>query len=195
MSSLSLILSAENSFAATTAESGFSFPKVAAEVYELQLQGAASSQYFVKSVRAGGIEFNGPLLDLRHTGDLPVTVTLSDKGAAVNAAIKTDTPDPQHMTVILIPDIPAADQREHLTRQATPDYNGIFTIHNIPPGDYRLFAWLDLPETVWNDPDFWSAIRDKGAAVTLGESEKKSLEVPLIPATEIASSLTRLGLR
>jgi hypothetical protein len=196
LSAMTLVLSADNgSFASASADDGFVFPKVALAGYQIRLQGVASAKYFVKSVRVGSVESPDATLDLRRTGDSPVTITLSDKGAAIKGRIKTESPDRAGTTVTLIPDVTDAERRELQATESTADQNGVFSIENIPPGDYRLFAWEYLPEDEWKDADFWSAIKDQGVGVKLMESEKKSIELPLISATEIAALLARSGIQ
>jgi hypothetical protein len=185
----------EGSVETTSAETGFDLPGVSATAYFISLAGGATSKYFVKSIRAGNSESPGALLDLRRTGDAPVTVVLSDKGAALSISVKTDSPDPANTTVLFIPDIADAEVREHRVIEPTADHNNVYSIRNVPPGDYRVFAWRDIEEDAWNDPDFWNLIREKGVGVKLRDSDRQSIEVPLIPAAEMTAMLARLGLQ
>jgi hypothetical protein len=196
LSSVTLELSSDDSSGASaSADEGFVFPKIALASYQIRVRSRASSRYFVKSVRAGSMEFPGATLDLRRSGEAPVTITLSNKGAAIHGRLKTDSPDPTGATVTLIPDVLDPEQRERETSETTADQNGVFSIDNIPPGDYRLFAWQNLPEDVWQDPDFWSAMKDKGVSVKLSESEKKSIDLPLISAPDLAALLARMNIQ
>jgi hypothetical protein len=185
----------EGSFETASVETGFALANVAATAYFVSLGGRGASNYFVKSIRAGNTEFPGSLLDLRRTGVVPITVVLSDKGAGLNIALKTDSPDPANTTVLLIPDIPDAALRERRVKELSADQNNIYAVKNVPPGDYRLFAWRDIEEEAWNDPDFWNLIRERGVSVKLRDSDRQSIEIPLIPAAEMTGILARLGLQ
>lgn len=135
LSSVSLQLHADSGgFAVTSANNDFTFSRVSLAAYQLHVQSSPSHKYFVKAIRVGGVESPGPMLDLRRAGDEPVTVVLSDKGAEIKAVIKADSPAPARTTVILIPDIPDPDLRERLSREVTPDQNGVYSIAKIPPG-------------------------------------------------------------
>lgn len=196
LSSLIIAMSSDQgSFQTANAETGFTIPNVARDTYFISLAGGAASRYFVKAIRAGSALFPGPMLDLRRTGDAQVTIVLSEKGATLTVSLKAEPPDPTHTTVLLIPDTGDAELREQLTIEPTADNNDVYSISNIPPGDYRLFAWHDLEENTWNDPDFWTAVREKGIGLKLKDSDRQSVQVPLIPAADMAAIMARLGLQ
>jgi hypothetical protein len=53
---------------------------------------------------------------------------------------------------VLVPDR-QRDWRD-VYRFSTADQNGHFTMRQIAPGSYKLFAWEDLEPGAYNDPEF-----------------------------------------
>ena len=72
--------------------------------------------------------------------------------------------------------------REPLYRNATTDQHGRFTVRNIEPGDYKLFAWEDVESGAWLDPDFLKPVESEGRSVAIKEGSRESAELKLIAA-------------
>ena len=72
------------------------------------------------------------------------------------------------------------------------DQNGGFSIGNIAPGVYRLFAFENVPDGAWVDAEFWKEIRSKGVELSISEAESKTVDAPLVLKSEIAGLLSRL---
>lgn len=180
-------------------DGSFNFQQMTNGVWRVRVRTPAPNQYFVKSIRAGGAEFPGSMLDTNRLGDSPVEFLLSAKAAQIQGAIQTGSPDLKpdtaRTTVLLVPEIDDAGSRESMAMEGTFDQNGGFSIVGIPPGDYKLFAWQDLPEEAWKDADFWNAVKDQGTSLKLAEGDRKSIDLPLISPTETAALLTRLDIQ
>jgi hypothetical protein len=126
-------------------------------------------------------------------GDGPVEVVVG-RGGTIRGTLKPDSASFAHIAVLLIPDDPDAERREFGARAAVMESDGSFTIQSIPPGEYKLFAWPNLPEGVWLDGDFWREMEGKGLKVTIAESDDRQIQLPLISPTETAALLARLGI-
>jgi hypothetical protein len=51
----------------------------------------------------------------------------------------------------------------------------------VPPGDYLAFAWEEVADGVWFDPDFVKAQTQAGR-VQIGPKATEQVELNLIPA-------------
>jgi hypothetical protein len=51
-------------------------------------------------------------------------------------------------------------------------------LKNIPPGNYKLFAWDDVLSTAWMNPDFIKTFEDSGVAVKV-EQKEMQLDSPV----------------
>jgi hypothetical protein len=86
------------------------------------------------------------------------------------------------ITVGAVPDAPAARGfRTDMHRSTLTDGAGTFQLRNLPPGDYRLFAWEVADKDTVMDLDFIRTSEDKGTRVHIDEGEKKTIELSMIP--------------
>jgi hypothetical protein len=58
-----------------------------------------------------------------------------------------------------------------------PATDGRFIVSNLPPGDYLVAALVDVGPNEWNDPSFLAEIAPAGVRLTLGEGEKRTLDL------------------
>ena len=139
---------------------------------------------YVKRVTAGSVEFTDKSLDLSILHGAPVTVLLSPKAAAVNGTVTNDKGQvATNVTVVLVPDTPDRSRHE-LYKTATLDQYGHYKLGGIAPGSYRLFAFQNLDEGAWEDPDYLKTIEKQGVPVSLAESDRQSSDLTVIAGTE-----------
>jgi hypothetical protein len=82
--------------------------------------------------------------------------------------------------VVLVPD--KARHRIELFKAVTTNQNGRFSIGNLPPGDYRLYAWEAVELYRWFDADFLTAFDQFATRVHVAESSRQTVDARLIPA-------------
>jgi len=51
---------------------------------------------------------------------------------------------------------------------------------SVPPGDYKLFAWEDIEDGAWLDPDVMEPYESRGTAVAVGAASDQTVTVGLI---------------
>jgi hypothetical protein len=135
---------------------------------------------YIKSVQLGqtdvaaGVAISGPVSD-------GLAVVLGTKPGEIAGRVVDKEQKPMRgIQGVLIPDRQRG--RRELYRTAISDQNGQFTIRNVAPGDYKLFAWEDLEPFAYNDPDFLRKYEDRAVPVKVSESSKLSVEARIIPA-------------
>ena len=112
-----------------------------------------------------------------------VDLTLSAGAGRVSGTVTNDEQPSAGATVVLVPDPPRrAEPRFY--RQAMSDASGRFTIANITPGDYKLFAWEEIDRGMYLDPDFLQSYEDSGKSVSVEESSGVNVDLELIPGSE-----------
>jgi protocatechuate 3,4-dioxygenase beta subunit len=197
LSGLIVQLSIEGTFlpkeAAVKEDGSFEFKRVDAGQYSVAVRGDRTGPLYVKAVRVGSVDFPKRMLDLELAGDVPVEIVLGRAGS-IRGTLKTESADFAHVAVLLIPDGVDAEQRSRGSQKGVVEMSGAFTLQNVPPGDYKLLAWQNLPEGAWLDNDFWKEVEGKGVKVTIAESDNQQVEVPLMSPLETAALLTRLGI-
>src|SRR5206468_5595817 len=58
--------------------------------------------------------------------------------------------------------------------------SGEFRFESVPPGDYKLFAWEDIEDGAWLDPDVIELYEGRGTAVAVGSASDQAVTVGLI---------------
>jgi hypothetical protein len=135
----------------------------------VDLSGATRSNgLYVRSILAGNQDV------LRHgftsTGseqiDLAV-ILASDGGTVSGVVLDADEKPVLGAAVVLIPNDPELRARRDFTPDSVTDHLGHFEMQGIAPGEYKLFAWDDLEQESWLDPEVLRPFEGKGEAVTV----------------------------
>jgi len=148
---------------------------------DYRVQFTPPAPLYIKEIRLGGEDVLGKLLHFTGSDPGMMEVVLSSKGAQVTGSLTDDRLQPVPTSqVILVPD--RLRDRVDLYKMARTDANGRFTFSNIPPGDYKVFAWETLDNYAWFDPDVLRQSEQKGKSVRLQESSRETVDVKIIPA-------------
>jgi hypothetical protein len=87
--------------------------------------------------------------------------------------------------------IPDGDhaKRPDFDRSTFSDEKGQFKIADLPPGQYQIFAWENVPDGAPQDPEFRKPFGNQAFAVTIPPSAHVNLNVSAIPAAQVDRSL------
>jgi hypothetical protein len=77
--------------------------------------------------------------------------------------------------------------RIDLARTGFSDEKGEFKIKDIAPGDYKVFAWEDVPVGAPQDADFRKPFEKQGVAVRMQPNGHEKVSVTSIPAAAAKS--------
>lgn len=176
-------------------DGSFDFENVPAGRYRVDVRSVASGQYYVKRLRYGASESETEFSIISADADA-LGVTLGAHGALVSGMVRRDgavgSATPQ---VVLLPDTPDAGLRRYNTHLGRLDQSGAFAVKEpVRPGEYTLYAFEGVPDGAWTDSEFIKEIEGKGVRVKVAEGDAKTIEVPLIPRSDIAALLARLGM-
>ena len=133
---------------------------------------------YAASVQYAGADLQAQPLVLGEGGAIgPIDVTLRDDTGALEGTVTTDgAPQPSQTFVCLLPASPGA---QFAFSSANTD--GKFTLGNVVPGSYRLFATSKAP---WllpvHDVETLQAFDHKGTAVTLSPRARLQMDAPLL---------------
>jgi 5-hydroxyisourate hydrolase-like protein (transthyretin family) len=132
---------------------------------------------YVKSARYGNQDaLSGGLHLDTHNPDQRLQITLATGGALQGVVLSTRNEPMSNVKVALIPNSGNPD-REDLYRNAVTDASGRFKIQGIAGGDYRVFAWEDVADGAWEDPEVLRDADARGKTVHINEGEQSSVEV------------------
>ena len=148
--------------------------------YRVTVSGLEKNHY-IRSVRLGDTDILNSLLRLDGPPRGTMEVIVGTDSGSVDAIVRDDRQDlVPGVRVVLVPD-PARRFRSELFRTATTDAEGRIHIEGIAPGDYSLFAWEEVEEGAWQDPDFLRTYEPLGRTVRIGPNGWESVELRLIP--------------
>ena len=154
--------------------------------------GDGSGGFFLKSAQLGGHDVEAGFMT---SGPGTLDLVLSYKGGTIDGVVtekehgKDDTKEKDaegdypatNATVVAVPEEKYRKLPDHFGIGAT-DQNGRFTIRRLAPGNYTLFAWHDIEESVYRDPDFLKSQEANGKAVKVEENSHQPVELKLSPA-------------
>jgi hypothetical protein len=121
----------------------------------------------IKSIRSAGIDVFGKGVDIPETGNVALEIVLAPDGGRVDGVVLDKEEKPfAGATAVLIARMELRSRRDSF-HEVTTDQNGRFHFENVPPGDYKLFAWDDVEPNVWFDPEFLKKYESSAEAVVV----------------------------
>ena len=136
----------------------------------------------LKAVRVGGVDVTDSGFDVKPNENVRgIEVELTSHPTVVSGTVTDSRGAPStDCTVVVF----ARDERkwEGASRYigtARPDQDGKFQVSGLPPGDYDVVAVDNIEPGQSGDPEILGRIRDRAAALSLGDGETKVLDLKL----------------
>lgn len=134
---------------------------------------------FIQKVKLGGQEVSADDFEIPASGQ--VEIVLSNTAGKITGSVSDDEGKPFPISsVTLIP----ADGRSRPVKQSVDD-DGNFKSTGLRPGKYRLFAWEEVDEDLWQDPEFRKNYEGRATEVTVGPSETQNVQLRVIAVQSI----------
>jgi len=160
------------------ADGSFTFGSVTPGDYRLKVS-ASGLQGYIKSARFGAIDALNPPFPISGPGQFEIVIGLN--AGSLDAGIFDDLQKPvSEATVVLVPDAPRR-QRFDLYYVDGSDASGRAHFDGLAPGDYRIFAWEDVPADAWQDQDFLRRYEDRSLPIRIREGGRETIDLRLIP--------------
>jgi hypothetical protein len=158
----------------------FTLSDVAPETYYLDIRGLPDG-YWVKSIQMGDQEVRDTGLDLTNGTAGTITIKIAPNAGQIDGLVINNEQQQAGATVVLVPEEKLRDNRNAYKRVVT-DQSGRFSLKNIVPGDYKLFAWEDIEYGAYMDPDFLRPVENLGHAISIQEGSHEAVQLKVIPA-------------
>ena len=150
---------------------------LAADAYIVEAGGLADG-YYLKSVKLAGREMPDATLDLNYGGG-QVDVVLAPTAGDVTGTVQNSRGEPA--ASVQVTAVPASGSlRRDMNKLVTTDASGNFTLHNLPPGDYKIFAWEEVETNAWMDRDYRQPFESQSASAKVQESTTPTVTLRLI---------------
>jgi len=172
------------------------------------LKGAGARQFradattppggYVKSVLFGGQEAIDSGIDLTEgVPASPIQIVISMTAGQVGGVVNGEDGQPPATAVVTLfpelPDRPSGIYRADLRKTMQTDAAGQFTVTNVAPGKYRVYAWERFDATFFTDPALVKLFDSMSAAVTVGESGLERVTLTCISAARLDDEIRRHG--
>jgi hypothetical protein len=157
--------------------------KASAAQYQVTLPAVPGGTY-IRSVQWNSREMLGKPLDLSAGPSGDLLVTLGTDGGTVDVTVSGADGKPAiESTVILLPSDPVRRVKE-LTKSAATDGTGHVKFTDVPPGNYLAFAWKQVDEGSWFDPDFLKRYEKNGESINVNAKGNQKADLKELPETQ-----------
>jgi hypothetical protein len=167
----------------TPGNSAMSFPNVAAGDYQFNIsQGVLREnlkRLYIKSVRLGREDVLGTVRIPSNAQDVVLDVVLTTATGSIEGTALGRTGEPAaNVTVVVVPT--NARKRTAFYQAIVTGSDGRFRFKEIPPGDYKLFAWDEVETGAWENAEFIGLYESRGRAVRVVEDGKEDAQLSVI---------------
>ena len=177
---------AEIGIASATVKSDGTFvlKNVASDVYDLTLVGIPEG-FYLATAREGTDDVLESGLSVSRERPLgSLELVLNPAGGLVDGIVVDKLEQPFGGALVVL--VPEASRRgqAHYYKTTTTDQHGRFTLRDIVPGEYRLFAWEDIETGAYQDSEFLQYYEKRGELVRVAQASQHNVQLKLIPLTE-----------
>lgn len=131
-------------------------------------------------VRSESVDVLRDGLTVTRAGKVSLEIVLADTAGAIDGVAEDAEGKPvAGATVVLVPDF-ALRGRPDLFQDTNTDQHGRYSFEDVPPGDYKVFAWRDVEPGIWFDVEFLKNVEAKGHAVTVGKKGHESVAAQIV---------------
>jgi len=133
-------------------------------------------------VKLAGREMPDATLDLNYGGG-QIQVVLAPAAGDVTGVVQNSHGDAA--ASVQVTAVPASGSlRREMNKLVITNANGNFTLHGLPPGEYKIFAWEEIAETnAWMDRDYRQPFESLAASAKVDESTASTVALRLIERT------------
>jgi hypothetical protein len=141
-------------------------------------------EWAVKAITMNGTDITDQAVQPR-SGTADVRVILTDRVTEVtgslSAAAGGSAADARASVVVFPADVSKRRYPSRYLRTVRTDDTGAFRITGLPGNERYLAVAVDhLEDGEGSDPEFLDSIQEKAAPFTLGDSERKTVSIPLV---------------
>jgi hypothetical protein len=153
--------------------------------YSIEI-GAIPIGYYVADLRIGYTSiYDDGIINVGADALEPIEVLLQQGGGTIQGILEDDNVEPTGEYIaprmLLVPAWPRRQNPLLYKTSTLIGAPGAFSFRDVPPGDYKVFAWKRFPLGAEQNSTFISRYEQYGAAVTVLPGERSPVTVRLIP--------------
>jgi hypothetical protein len=142
---------------------------------------------YLKAVRLGDKQLPGRRIDLSSKPE-PLTIVLGADVGEVEGSVQNAGGDPMARARVNVIAYGDHAKRGDLNRFGFTDEKGEFKIKDVPPGEYKVFAWEDVPVGAPQDPEFRKPFEKQAASVRMQPNGHEKVQVTAISKAQVDRS-------
>jgi hypothetical protein len=137
---------------------------------------------YVKSIRLGDIDVmkRGLSLESQTKGTIEVVIGANPGTMEGHALDDQRAPIPGAVVTLFSAERSARIYRSDMYKVTSTDTSGRFQIQGLPPGDYKVFAWDNVENGAWMDPELLARFETWGQTVHVEEGKNAAVDLPTI---------------
>jgi hypothetical protein len=141
--------------------------------YRLSIPSLPQDVYIDEILQGGSSVFDRGL-EVSEITSLPIEIVLGHHGGTLAGVVES------RATVVLVPD---AEQRQNssLYKRVTSDSSGRFRLTGIHPGNYKIFAFENIPEGAEQDAEYLAKYEGLGLDISIPKATVTTLNRSLSP--------------
>src|SRR4026208_512877 len=142
--------------------------------------GNIPSDLYISGMRQGGLDIrNEGTIDVR-TSMLPLEIRLSSGAGSIRGVVDAlGSSVASNAEVVLVPQFSRRQNVMFYDRTRIDD-KGQFTFQGIAPGEYKVFAFEQLPDTAERNPAFIARYETLGQTVIVNASTTAEIRIRLL---------------
>lgn len=143
------------------------------------IEGNPPPPFYIKAATLGGRDLIHDAVPVAESGG-QLEIVLSDDSGSIDGTVQdSDGQPPARATVMVL-------QEGKLPRNITAGADGHFKLANLAPGDYKVYAWDDIQQVEYADPDWMQRMGGKAQSVTISPGQSAMLKLDLAQAVPSA---------
>jgi hypothetical protein len=135
-----------------------------------RIEGGPPPPFYIKRAVLAGHDLTHEDVPILQSGG-ELEIVLADDSGSIEGTVEDASGDPPFNAVAVVM------QEGRLPRLQPVGPEGRFTIPNLAPGDYRVYAWDDFSEVEWADPEWMKQQGSRGQTVTVQPSQKSQVKL------------------
>ena len=108
-----------------------------------------------------------------------MVVVLAPTAGDITGTVQNSHGDPAaSVQVTAVPT--SGSLRKDMNKLVTTDAMGNFTLHGLPPGEYKIFAWEEVETNAWMDHDYRQPFETQSVSAKVDASTTPTVQLKLI---------------
>jgi len=172
--------------AITHANGSFVLRKVVPDKFRIHVSGTPSGCY-LKSILMSGRQCTDGVVDLTYGGSVEIVLAVGAAEVMGSVVDANDRPT-SAATVSLVPSDGSRESRPDLIRTAIANERGQFSLKDVVPGAYDIFAWQGVDPEAINSPEFRRLFKSKSTTLAVNDGERETVQLKAISAEDVKTT-------